>query len=225
MSMRGEGPFTVVVVDDDPVMRRLIRAALKDEPLEIIETGDAEAALEVLEERRADALLLDVVLPGMSGFELLRALPPATRPPTMMLSVRGSEVDRVLGLDLGASDYVVKPFMPRELAARVRALLRRSHPLEGRIEHGRLVIDMDQRRVLLDGKQVRLTAREFEVLAYLAASPGRVVSRRELLEEVWHSSENRQDPATVTEHVRRLRRKLGDDAEETGWLETVRGAG
>ncbi|MGH9186435.1 MAG: response regulator transcription factor [Acidimicrobiales bacterium] len=216
----------ILVVDDDPVTRRLVNLALGPEGHDVTEVGDAETAVTLLADARPDLLVLDVNLPGMSGFELLSRLPPAFDVPVIVLTGREEESDRVLGLDLGAVDYVVKPFLPREFAARVRAVLRRQPGADTRsFDFGDLVIGVEEREVTLRDQAVDLTPREFDVLVYLAGRPRRVVSRRELLEEVWRSKEEWQDPATVTEHVRRLRRKLEDDPARPRWLQTVRGVG
>ena len=143
-----------------------------------------------------------------------------------MLTARDDEIDRILGLELGADDYVVKPFSPRELAARVRAVLRRSGAgPKRRAAFGELEIDFHAREVHLRGDIVELTAREFDLLAFLARSPRRVFSHEELLAEVWHSTREWQDPSTVTEHVRRIRTKIEEDREHPRWIRTVRAAG
>jgi DNA-binding response OmpR family regulator len=217
---------TVLVVDDDPVARRLVRASLHHDGFRIIETEDAETAARMLESERPDLLILDIELPGMSGFELLTRMSSQISLPVLVLSARVSESDRVLGLDLGAADYVVKPFMPRELAARVRALVRRSgEAVEDARDFGDLVIRVAEREVELRGELVQLTTREFDLLAYLTGRPRRVVSRKELLEQVWKSREDWQDPATVTEHVRRIRRKIEVDPDDPRWVVTARGVG
>ena len=145
----------------------------------------------------------------------------------ILLSARGEEPDRVLGLELGADDYVPKPFSPRELSARVRSVLRRSaiEPSTDVVEHGSLVVDNRTRQATVDGENIDLTRREFELLSFLASSPGQVFSRSQLLEQVWDSSSDWQDPATVTVHVRRLRQKLGSESEESDWIQTVWGVG
>lgn len=224
MATNGRG--TVLVVDDDPVARRLIRASVQPDGYHVIEAEDAETGANIIENERPDLLILDVELPGMSGFELLARMSHELSVPVIVLSARVSESDRVLGLDLGAADYVVKPFLPRELAARVRSLLRRAAAsVEGTLSYGDLVIRLAEREVTLRGELIHLTTREFDLLAYLAARPRKVVTRKELLEQVWNSREDWQDPATVTEHVRRVRRKLEDDPDQPKWLQTARGVG
>ena len=222
------GPLRVLVVEDDPTALRLAVRVLGRDGHAVIEATTAEDAMRLLAEQRPDVLLLDVELPEMSGFELLLRMRGKITCPVIMMTGRGAESDRVLGLDLGADDYIVKPFLPREFAARVRAVARRfpvEAPRPAAPAAPRLQIRPPEREVLLDGNPVELTAREFDVLAYLMARPNVVISREELLREIWGSSAEWQDPATVTEHVRRLRRKLEPNPDEPTWLQTVRGVG
>jgi DNA-binding response OmpR family regulator len=171
-------------------------------------------------------VILDVNLPERGGFEVLSAIRERWGVPVILLTGRLSEIDRVLGLELGADDYVVKPFSPRELAARVRAVLRRSAaaPNPG-LDFGELEIDAASRQVRVRGALVELTAREFDLLAFLARAPRQVFSHNELLVQVWNSTSDWQDPATVTEHVRRIRAKIEQDREHPRWIRTVRAAG
>jgi two-component system, OmpR family, phosphate regulon response regulator PhoB len=216
----------VLVVDDDEVVRGLVRDGLEREGFEVAEAGDGNEALGAIERFVPDLLVLDVNLPDASGFDVLHRVRDASRLPVILLSGRIDEIDRVLGLELGADDYVVKPFSPRELASRVRAVLRRAHddPCP-RVDFGELTVDLSRREVYKRGALVELRAKEYDLLAFLAAAPRRVFSREELLEHVWRSLPGWQDLATVTEHVRRVRARLEDDREHPRWIRTVRGVG
>jgi len=171
--------------------------------------------------------VLDVMLPKIDGFSLLSRLRRDGDIPVVLLTARTEESDRVLGLGLGADDYVVKPFSPRELVARVRSVLRRARPSapSPRIEYEGLVVDGATREVLVNGAAVSLTPKEFDLLAFLAGSPRHVFSRGQLLEQVWDSSGEFQDPSTVTVHVRRLRQKIEDDPDDPRRITTVWGVG
>ena len=217
----------VLVVDDEPMVREVVTAYLERDGYHVTTAADGQAALEALETTHPDLVVLDVMLPKLDGFDVLTQLRKRTDVPVILLTARTEEVDRVLGLELGADDYVVKPFSPRELAARVRSVLRRARPLPSHrnLEFGRLVIDGATREVTKDGVAVELTPKEFDLIAFLADSPRQVFSRSQLLEHVWDSSADYQDPSTVTVHIRRLRRKLEDDPEQPEWLETVWGVG
>jgi DNA-binding response OmpR family regulator len=190
-------------------------------------TGDGSTALELARSRPPDLLILDVMLPSKDGFSVLQELRKTSSVPVILLTARADETDRVLGLELGADDYVVKPFSPRELSARVRSVLRRSNPQEPgtRLEFDGLTIDPKTREVKVGENRVDLTPKEFDVLAFLAAHPRQVFSRGQLLQQVWDSSVEWQDPATVTVHMRRLRTKLEDDPQDPRWLLTVWGVG
>ena len=174
-----------------------------------------------------DLIVLDIMLPGLSGLEVLRSIGP-NKIPVIMLTARVEESDRVLGLELGADDYVTKPFSPRELVARVRTVLRRAQPSTDPGETLRfddLVIVRPSREVTIGSQVVALTAKEFDLLAFLATSPRQVFSRSQILHDVWDSSPEYQDPATVTVHVRRLRHKIEVDPENPRWITTVWGVG
>jgi DNA-binding response OmpR family regulator len=216
----------VLVVDDDDVIRGLVRDGLEREGFDVHDVTDGASALAALEDRSTDLVILDVNLPARGGFEVLSAIRAHSRVPVIMLTGRVDEIDRVLGLELGADDYVAKPFSPRELAARVRAVLRRTaSDAEPALVYGDLAIDPVAREVRLRGAPVDLTAREFDLFVFLARSPRRVFSHGEILERVWHSTREWQDPATVTEHVRRIRAKIETDRENPRWIRTVRAAG
>ena len=216
----------MLVVDDDAVVRSLVRDGLEREGFEVSDVADDESALAELAAELPSLVILDVNLPARGGLEVLSTIRATWGVPVILLTGRVSEIDRVLGLELGADDYVVKPFSPRELAAHVRAVLRRSGAdTTRRAGFGDLEIDFQAREVHLRGDIVELTAREFDLLAFLARSPRHVFSHEELLAGVWHSTREWQDPSTVTEHVRRIRTKIEEDREHPRWIRTVRAAG
>jgi DNA-binding response OmpR family regulator len=224
--MSGPGPARILVVDDDDVFRAYLRSLLEREGHAVVEAPTGEDALTLLVDERPDLLVLDIEMPGMSGLELLNRLRNEARVPAIVVSGHDAECERVLGLDLGADDYVVKPFLAREFAARVRSVLRRAQPSSVEsLRFGVLEIRLPSRDVVIDGRPVQLTPREFDVLSYLAARPGQVVGRQQLLQDVWKSSEEWQDPATVTEHIRRLRHKIERDPANPRWLRAVRNVG
>ena len=218
---------SLLVIDDDNRVRTVVSWQLEAEGYAVREAADGNAAWQAIVEQRPDLVVLDLSLPGMSGLDLLRRLREAgDRTPVVVLSGRDGEGDRILGLDLGADDYLVKPFSPGELAARVRSVLRRSSggavpgPPTVEAPPSGLHIDLWTREVVVDGEPVLLTAREFDLLAFLAGHPRRVFTRRQLLDQVWASSRGWQSDASVTEYVHRLRHKLGHR-----YLVTVRGVG
>ncbi len=217
----------VLVVDDEPMVREVVAAYLQREGFRVAEAADGAAALDQLAAGLPDLVVLDLMLPHVDGYEVMRRLRRTSDVPVILLTARTEEPDRVLGLELGADDYVVKPFSPRELAARVRTVLRRARPRQEpvRLEFEGLVVDSRTREVLVDGAAVDLTAREFELLAFLAAAPRQVFSRGQLLEQVWDSSPDYQDPSTVTVHVRRIRHKIEPDPRRPRWIVTVWGVG
>ena len=221
----------ILIVDDDADTREIASRALTSKGYGVYEASDGETALELLDGRAVDLMVLDVTMPGMGGLDVLSKVRANGDLPVILLTGHGSEVDRVLGLELGADDYVVKPFSPRELEARIRTVLRRSgqqspdEPVSETLDFGDLVLDTGSREVFLDGELVETTAREFDLLAFLAASPRRAVSREQLLRRVWRSSAEWQDPGTVTEHIRRLRQKVERDPARPARIVTVRGVG
>ncbi|HTK16207.1 MAG TPA: response regulator transcription factor [Acidimicrobiia bacterium] len=217
----------ILVVDDDEQSRALVRVALESESFSVLEASDGAQALELISTESPDLVVLDVNLPSMGGFDVLAQIRLARAVPVIMVTGRDAETDRVLGLELGADDYVIKPFSPRELTSRVRAILRRSSPASNAesLDFVGLHIDLTSREVKVEGRRVGLTTREFELLAFLASSPRRVYSRAQLLERVWSSALEWQDPATVTEHVRRIRLKIEPDDDSPHRIRTVRGVG
>jgi two-component system phosphate regulon response regulator PhoB len=215
-------PGRVLVVDDDARVRTVVAWQLEAEGYAVGEAADGQTALEAILADPPDLVILDLSLPGLNGLEVLRRVRERAGLPVIVLSGRSGEGDRILGLDLGADDYLVKPFSPGELAARVRSVLRRSGQAVPAlvVDPAGLRLDPASREVAVDGVGVALTAREFDLLAFLHAHPRQVFSRAQLLEQVWASSSGWQSEATVTEHVHRLRHKLG-----RRFVETVRGVG
>jgi two-component system response regulator ResD len=221
--------FDALLVDDHEDVRRLVKDRLVANGFEVAEAATGEAALDMLASRSFDVVVLDVHLPGVDGFSVLRTIRQTSQTPVVLLTAAGDEMDRVLGLEIGADDYVVKPFSPRELVARVRAVLRRTKQEQDQpqatIAVGDLVIDLAARTVTLKGEVLVLTPRSFDLLAFLAARPGRTFSRDELLQKVWKSEPEWQNAATVTEHIHRLRRQIEENPDAPLHLMTVRGSG
>jgi len=220
----------VLVVDDDQRVRTMVCWQLEADGFVVTEADDGVAALAQIEHNRPDLVVLDLSLPGVGGLDVLRRVREAEGAavplPVIVLSGRSGETDRIIGLDLGADDYLVKPFSPGELAARVRSVLRRSRPaaVPAPAAYG-LWVDETSRDVTLDGCPVDLTAKEFDLLAFLARYPRQVFTRAQLLEHVWGSAKGWQGEATVTEHVHRLRQKLGSRGGGRPIVQTVRGVG
>lgn len=223
----------LLVVDDMADTRRLVVSALSRQGFIVEEADSGAAALALVADHRPDLVLLDINMPGMSGLEVMTQLRHVHSLPVILLTGRDEENDRVLGLELGADDYVVKPFYLRELVARTRSVLRRAQApppapepvVAAGLEFGPLEVRLAEREVLVDGVVVETTPKEFDLLVFLVSSPRAVFTRKDLLDQVWGSSTEWQDPATVTEHVRRLRKKLEADPENPVWLLTVRGVG
>jgi len=217
----------ILAVDDDGSILAMLERVLGSEGFTVDGVTSAAAAIARLRSEVPDVVLLDVGLTDADGFEVLSGLRKELDVPVILVTARGSEPDRVRGLRGGADDYVVKPFSYSELAARIDNVLRRvGRAAEPTVrEFGPLAIDTASREVKLNGELVVTTAKEFDLLAFFAAKPGQVFSREELLRQVWASSSDWQDPATVTEHVRRLRLKIEVDPEHPRWISTVRGVG
>jgi DNA-binding response OmpR family regulator len=218
---------TVLVVDDEPTIREVVVRYLRRDGFRRLEAADGERARELVETGKPNLVVLDVMLPGTDGLSLCRWIRSRSSLPVILLTARGDEVDRIVGLELGADDYVTKPFSPRELAARVRTVLRRSGheaPREERLSVGELVIDSATREVTNGDAPVQLTAKEFDLLWFLASHPRRVFSRDQLMSRVW-GYEAAFDTGTVTVHVRRLREKIESDPSKPRLLETVWGVG
>ena len=219
-------PARVLVVDDSAEAREALRRTLEREGFVVDQAGDGVAALQSVARLTPDLVLLDLGMPGLGGLEVLARLRRTNTVPVVVLSGEEDEEVRVRAFELGADDYVVKPFPARELPARIRSLLRRAQPGPPPVlDFGSLVIRVAERKVLVEGTPVETTAREFDLLVRLASEPRQVMSRAQLLADVWQSSPDWQDPDTVTEHVRRLRRKIERDPARPRWLVAVRGAG
>ena len=221
----------VLVVDDEPMVREVLARYLEQAGFAVSTAEDGEEALTAFSAEQPDLVLLDLMLPRIDGFEVFRRMRAGSSAPVIMLTARGEETDRVVGLELGADDYVTKPFSPREVVARVQAVLRRTQqpvaaadPPLAVLEFGSLVIDEPRREVTLGDEPVRLTRKEFDLLAYLARRPGVTVTRARLLEDVWDFAWD-GDTATVTVHIRRLREKIEDEPSEPERLVTVWGVG
>ncbi len=226
MNTPGEG-HSVLLAEDDDSSRLATKLFLQRAGYKVGETQDGPATLREAALGHYELLLLDLGLPGLDGEEVLARLRDNGAMPVIVLTGRAEEPERVHILDMGADDYMVKPFSLPELEARIRAVLRRGRqvPQSARIEVAGLTVDRRAHRVYLNSDAVELTPKEFDLLAFLASSPGHAFSREELLEHVWGSTQEWQDPATVTEHVRRLRLKLEVDPANPRWLHTVRGVG
>jgi two-component system alkaline phosphatase synthesis response regulator PhoP len=217
----------ILVVDDEPAILELVSYNLNREGFEVVTVTDGQAAAQKALDEPFDLIVLDVMLPGISGLDVCRTIRQAKDVPIIMLTARKDEVDRVLGLELGADDYVTKPFSPRELVARVKAILRRSakgRDPDDELRFPGLTINLERRTVTLDGNPVNLTFTEFELLTILARHPGRAFSRDELLVRVW-GEDFYGDSRTVDVHVRHLREKLKEDPSSPRFIETVRGVG
>jgi two-component system, OmpR family, response regulator ResD len=219
----------VLIVDDEPNIREVVGLYLRRDGHTIVSATDGEEALEVFGESKPDLVVLDLMLPKMSGLEVCRRMRANRKVPLIMLTARGEEEERIVGLSLGADDYVVKPFSPRELAARVSAVLRRVEESSGDVNQkvlsfDGLRIDPNTREILVRGEPATLTAREFDLLHHLASSPGRVYTRDQLMELVWGYTFS-ADTSTVTVHVRRLREKIESDPANPRYLQTVWGVG
>jgi DNA-binding response OmpR family regulator len=226
------GSARILLVDDEQSIQTLLSYPLRKEGYHVTSALDGTEALQRFDEGRFDLVVLDLMLPRRDGVEVCRELRQRSQVPIIMLTAKGSESDKVAGLEVGADDYITKPFSMREFRSRVKAALRRSRmvtPLidqgdEGPIVQGELTIDFDRRQVTLAGGEIRVTYVEFEILGALARSPGRVLTRETLLEHVWGDSEYR-DPRTVDVHIRHLREKIERDPKEPEFLFTVRGVG
>jgi DNA-binding response OmpR family regulator len=234
--MASTAPRSVLVVDDEPTLRETLAEALAGDGLEVITAADGREALERFRAREPDLVLLDLMLPGISGIEVCRILRRESSVPIVMLTARDSEIDKVVGLELGADDYVTKPFSLRELLARVRAQLRRVEGAErsptatggapgvARVQLGGVTVDLAGHRLLRDGRELAIKPKAFELLAFLIRNPGQVFGRDQLLERVWgydYAGETR----TVDVHVHWLRGAIEEDPGRPRYLQTVRGVG
>jgi DNA-binding response OmpR family regulator len=225
-----EGSARILLVDDEDSVQTLLTYPLRKDGYEVVAATDGREALDRFAQQRFDLVVLDIMLPKMDGIEVCRRMRSRSQVPIIMLTAKDDEIDKVLGLEMGADDYITKPFSVREFRSRVRATLRRAEMLgarpgrEERIGAGELEIDFERRVVTMRGAQTRLTYVEFEILATLARSPGRVHTREMILEQVWGDSAYR-DPRTIDVHIRHLREKLERDPRTPEYLFTVRGVG
>ena len=218
----------ILVVEDDKNISDLIHMYLVKEGFDVRIAGDGGKALEEFQKKEPDLILLDIMLPVMDGWAVCAKIRETSKVPIIMLTAKGEIEDRIIGLELGADDYLIKPFSPRELVARVRALLRRVHadsePQREVLEFGELTIDVSGHKVLVKGKEVDLTASEFKLLTTLSRYPGRVYSRMELVEKVLGYDFEGYE-RTIDSHVKNLRAKIGDNPRNPKWLHTVHGVG
>jgi len=225
-----EGAARILLVDDEQAVQKLLSYPLRKEGYDVVAAHDGREALDRFAEQRFDLVVLDIMLPKLDGIEVCRRLRSRSQVPIIMLTAKDDEIDKVVGLEMGADDYITKPFSVREFRSRVKAALRRTEMLRTRaaggepILAGELRIDFERRQVTVDDRSVRLTYVEFEVLAALATSPGRVHTREMLLEQIWGDSGYR-DPRTIDVHIRHLRAKLEPDPKHPEYLFTVRGVG
>ncbi|MBK5268730.1 MAG: response regulator transcription factor [Acidimicrobiia bacterium] len=218
----------ILLVDDEPDLRRMVRRYLQAEGFDVADADTGETALVALKNSVPDMILLDIGMPGMDGFAVLQEIRKTSSIPVIMLTARAEEIDRVIGLTIGADDYITKPFSPRELVARIRAVLRRGRfdrsDNEDRLEFLHLTIDPSGRQVSVDQANVDLSALEFDLLAALASAPGRVFTREQLLERVWGWDYFGAE-RVVDVHIGNLRKALRDDAGDPRFIATVRGVG
>jgi DNA-binding response OmpR family regulator len=220
----------ILLVDDEVSVQKLLTYPLRKEGYEVVPALDGREALERLKEDAFDLVVLDVMMPRLDGFDVCRQIRARSAVPIIMLTAKAEEIDKVLGLELGADDYITKPFSVREFRSRVKAVLRRAalarpeDQFEEPIENGDLRVDFEKRTVDARGEPVRLTYVEFEILAALARNPGRVFTRTMLLERVWGDAQYR-DPRTIDVHIRHLREKLESDPKHPEMILTVRGVG
>jgi DNA-binding response OmpR family regulator len=221
---------TVLVVDDEPKIRDIVRRYLEADGFAVIEQGDGPGALSAAREQRPDLIVLDVMLPGLDGVEVLRRLRESSQVPVVLLTARDEEVDKLIGLAVGADDYMTKPFSGRELAARARVILRRvtltppEASASAAVRHGTLTIDPARREVTTAYGPATVTALDFDLLLTLARHPGLVLTRRQLLQAVW-GADYFGDERVVDVHIRTLRKALRDDATDPVYIETVRSIG
>jgi phosphate regulon transcriptional regulator PhoB len=222
----------ILVVEDEPDISKLVSYNLAQERFKVLTAEDGEQALKVIQREKPHLVVLDLMLPGLSGMEvckILRDRPETAKLPILMLTAKAGEADRVVGLEMGADDYLAKPFSPREMVARVRAILRRANNAANAeappaYDHGGLRIDFATYEVFARGKSVKLTLKEFELLRFLVQNPNRVLSRDQLLDRVW-GGETFVTPRTVDVHIRRLRKAIEKDDSRPKWILTLRGVG
>ena len=222
----------ILVIEDERDIRELVRVNLEAEGFAVLEAGDGELGLALVKRERPAAVILDLMLPGLGGLEVCRRIrgsEATSRVPVVILTARSAEADKVVGLEIGADDYVTKPFSPRELTARVKAVLRRAYGQQAEApqetyQRGKLRIDFDTYEVYVDGQRVELSLREFELLRFFVQHPNRVYERSQLLELVW-GPDTFVEPRTIDVHIRRLRRRIERDDSSPELIVTVRGVG
>ena len=222
----------ILVIEDERDIRELVRVNLEAEGFAVLEAGDGELGLALVKRERPAAVILDLMLPGLGGLEVCRRIrgsEATSRVPVVILTARSAEADKVVGLEIGADDYVTKPFSPRELTARVKAVLRRAYGQQAdapqeTYQRGKLRIDFDTYEVYVDGQRVELSLREFELLRFFVQHPNRVYERSQLLELVW-GPDTFVEPRTIDVHIRRLRRRIERDDSSPELIVTVRGVG
>jgi phosphate regulon transcriptional regulator PhoB len=225
-------PQKILVVEDEPDIRKLVQYNLTQERFNVLEAEDGEQALKLLQHEKPSLVILDLMLPGLSGMELcklLRQRSDTAKLPILMLTAKAGEADRIVGLEMGADDYLAKPFSPREMVARVRAILRRSEAKPDTeaapsYEKGPLKIDFSTYEIFVRTRSVKLTLKEFELLRFLVQNPNRVLNRDQLLDRVW-GGDTFVTPRTVDVHIRRLRKAVEKDDRKPKWILTVRGVG
>lgn len=224
--------YKILVVEDEPDIRKLVQYNLAQDHYKVIEAESGDQALKIIQRDKPSLVILDLMMPGMSGLEVCRTLrgqEATAKLPILMLTAKAGEGDRVLGLEMGADDYLAKPFSPRELVARVRAILRRAHGA-GQTDNlpayrkGPLAIDFATYEVTVRGRAIKLTLKEFELLKFLVQNPSRVLNRDQLLDRVW-GGETFVTPRTVDVHIRRLRKAIEKDDSNPQWILTLRGVG
>ena len=222
----------ILVVEDEPDISKLVSYNLAQERFKVLTAEDGEQALQVIQREKPNLVVLDLMLPGLSGMEIckiLRNRPETAKLPILMLTAKAGEADRIVGLEMGADDYLAKPFSPREMVARVRAILRRANIASSAdgptaYDKGGLKIDFTTYEVIVRGKAAKLTLKEFELLRFLVQNPNRVLSRDQLLDRVW-GGETYVTPRTVDVHIRRLRKAIEKDDSKPKWILTLRGVG
>ena len=219
----------ILIVDDEQMIRSLVASYLRSDGFEVVEAANGQEAVAAVSKRKPDLVVMDIRMPGMDGLEALKEIRRVSDVYVILLTARAEETDRIIGLSVGADDYVTKPFSPRELVARVKAVLRRSRTgaaagSPDRLEFNTVIVDVGRRQVFRDGNVVDLTALQFDLLTTLAESPGRVFTRRQLIERVW-GWDFFGDERIVDAHIRNLRNALGDDAADPQVIGTVRGVG
>lgn len=225
-----DGKKRILVIDDEPMVMEVVERYLRHEGFEVAGASDGEAALRLADSWAPDLLVLDLMLPAIDGLEVCRRLRRSSSIPIIMLTAKGEEADRIVGLELGADDYIVKPFSPRELVARVKSVLRRVNearpatPQQGLLRFGELTINPNTRVVKNGAQETRVTAKEFDLLHFLASQPGQVFTREQLMDKVWDYT-YAGDFSTVTVHVRRLREKIERDPMKPRYIKTVWGIG